>query len=134
MTPALTICQPYAHLISVGEKPIENRVWSTAYRGPLIIHAGKSRAWMADHDRAEYTFGAIVAVVDLQACLHIRQRSWGRWEPLRNHHHANGPWCWVMDNVRLLREPVPCDGKQRIWWPDLAIEAAVMAALVEPAA
>jgi hypothetical protein len=43
---ALTICQPYAELIARGEKVIENRTWPTSYRGPLLIHAGKSREWL----------------------------------------------------------------------------------------
>jgi hypothetical protein len=40
----LTVCQPYAEMIACGHKPVENRVWWTFYRGPLLIHAGKSRA------------------------------------------------------------------------------------------
>jgi len=39
---ALTIRQPWASLIALGVKTIETRGWSTAYRGPLVIHAGKS--------------------------------------------------------------------------------------------
>ena len=39
----LTIRQPWAQLIAVGAKTIETRSWSTSYRGPLAIHAGK--AW-----------------------------------------------------------------------------------------
>ena len=39
----LTIRQPWAQLIAVGAKTIETRPFSTKYRGPLAIHAGK--AW-----------------------------------------------------------------------------------------
>ena len=38
----LTIRQPWASLIAVGVKTIETRSWSTRYRGPLAIHAGKA--------------------------------------------------------------------------------------------
>lgn len=38
---ALSIRQPWAHLIIHG-KPIENRSWSTTYRGPLLLHAAKA--------------------------------------------------------------------------------------------
>jgi hypothetical protein len=38
---ALTLTQPYATLIAIGAKRIETRSWSTRYRGPLAIHAGK---------------------------------------------------------------------------------------------
>ena len=40
---ALTLHQPWATLVAVGEKRIETRSWSTDYRGPLAIHAGKAR-------------------------------------------------------------------------------------------
>ena len=38
---ALTVRQPWASLIAAGVKTIETRSWSTKYRGPLAIHAGK---------------------------------------------------------------------------------------------
>lgn len=39
---AITIRQPWASLIALGEKKIETRSWQTKYRGPILIHAGKS--------------------------------------------------------------------------------------------
>ena len=36
----LSIRQPYAWLITHGHKPVENREWSTDYRGRFLIHAG----------------------------------------------------------------------------------------------
>jgi hypothetical protein len=47
---ALSVCQPFASLIISGEKRVENRRWSTSYRGPLLIHAGKSRKWLGGWD------------------------------------------------------------------------------------
>lgn len=38
----LTLWQPYASLVAMGEKRIETRSWSTSYRGPLAIHAGQA--------------------------------------------------------------------------------------------
>lgn len=43
---ALTVLQPWASAIALGAKRIETRHWSTKYRGPLLIHAGKSRAFV----------------------------------------------------------------------------------------
>ena len=77
----LTVCQPYAEFLARGPdvKPFENRTWSTAYRGPLAIHAGKSLDyWDAADERAygitreEMVLGAFVAVADLVACLSKR--------------------------------------------------------------
>lgn len=48
---AITIRQPWASLIAAGVKTIETRSWSTRYRGPLLVHAGKHRPaqfWLND--------------------------------------------------------------------------------------
>lgn len=43
----LSVKQPWAWLICAGYKDVENRSWTTNYRGPLYIHAGKSFDWDA---------------------------------------------------------------------------------------
>lgn len=42
MLKVLTVRQPWASLIVCGAKNIENRTWSTSYRGPLLIQASAS--------------------------------------------------------------------------------------------
>lgn len=136
---ALTICQPYAHLICTGDKRVENRNWETQYRGPLLIHAGKSRGWMDPSDAARYpdlVVGAIVAVADVVACLSIdrvREHHSVLYRTLpesltwvRYHEHTHGPWCWVLGDVVVLDTPVPCRGFQRLWTPPADVLAAVM--------
>lgn len=39
---ALSVRQPWAELIAQGRKSIELRSWSTSYRGPLLIVAGRN--------------------------------------------------------------------------------------------
>ena len=39
---ALSIRQPWAWLIVHGYKDVENQSWSTDYRGPVLVHAGKT--------------------------------------------------------------------------------------------
>jgi activating signal cointegrator 1 len=120
---ALTICQPYPVLILDGRKPIENRTWPTRFRGWFAIHAGKSREWLSgDEERiygireSDMVFGAIVGVAKLVACLDINKpETWGEWSYLKWHEHANGPWCWVLEDVRKLREPIPYRGAQGLW-------------------
>lgn len=41
---ALSLTQPWATLVALGEKRIETRSWGTNYRGPLAIHAAKGFA------------------------------------------------------------------------------------------
>ena len=39
--PALSIRQPWAYLIAMGYKDIENRSWKTERRGAFLIHAAQ---------------------------------------------------------------------------------------------
>lgn len=123
---ALTICQPYAELIARGEKRVENREWPTRYRGPLYIHAGKSREWLngaTEEDLRvrfgrDIEFGALVAVSTLSDCIHIDQVGRGmaaqRWPWLAEHEHTQGAWCWVLLNTQRI-VPMPWRGAQGIW-------------------
>lgn len=48
----ITIRQPWATLIALGEKEYETRSWQTKYRGKLAIHAGKQIDIEACHDKS----------------------------------------------------------------------------------
>ena len=150
---ALTVMQPWAWAIAQGFKAVENRKWSTKYRGPLAIHAGISQRWIEDgrqflfdqscaFDRPEWKmpeeesldFGAIVAVVDVVDCITLAKleresRGLERIVPsipaqqLRA--FAGGPCCWILDNVRKLPEPIPCKGAQQLWFVPDDVAAAV---------
>ena len=140
---ALTICQPFAYLISLPDnhidaKRVENRNWPTSYRGPLAIHAGKSKGWLGCWDPippGELVFGAVIVIADLVGCLPIEDvdGAWvaARWPWLAEHEHAEGPWCWVLENIRRI-DPVYCSGKQKLWdWtPAQAINALPLLAAV----
>lgn len=121
---ALTICQPFAHLICLPDdddraKRIENRTWETMYRGPILIHAGKSKAWLEDDNFGipldEMVFGAIVGVANLADCFHVqhsyeaacRRRPW-----IAGHKWVGGPFCFVLSEVRRFETPIPYRGAQ----------------------
>lgn len=109
---ALTVHQPWAKLIVSGLKRIENRIWPTSHRGPLLIHAGKSRASLGLHETGadpSLTFGAIVGVVDVVNCVPVSE--------VAGEEFAEGPWCWVLANAIRLDEPIACDGLQGLWTP-----------------
>lgn len=59
---ALSIRQPWAWLIIHGGKDIENRTWTTSYRGPLLIHAAKGMT------QAEYR-DAVLFALDRGVCV-----------------------------------------------------------------
>lgn len=79
---ALSLWQPWASLVMSGRKRYETRSWATAYRGPLLIHAAKSREGLEDcyGELAEalksegiqfndLPFGAILGAVELVGCV-----------------------------------------------------------------
>ncbi len=120
---AITICQPYPRLILLGEKPVENRSWGIRYRGPLLIHAGVSRVWLADGDEEDAAaagdpliFGAIVGRCRIADCLPVGEICAGMYDAkypqLISRAHCNGPWCWVLVDIEQCQVPIPWRGKQ----------------------
>ncbi len=63
---ALTLTQPWAHLVAVGAKRVETRSWPTPYRGPLAIHA--AQGW-GEPDRrfAAAAWGYLYAIGEVDA-------------------------------------------------------------------
>ena len=131
---AITILQPWASLIARGHKRIETRGWYTEHRGPIAIHAGKSReyAWVVrgnPYDQlglADLPLGAVVATARLVACVRITrsdtyQTADGRLRVELTAHeralgdHTPGRWAWVLDDVQRLPDPIPARGKQGLW-------------------
>lgn len=82
----ITVIQPWAQLIALGEKRFETRSWSIAHRGQLAIHAGKKidieacnrepiKSVLAEHG---YTVdnlptGAVVAIAELSECWAVKR-------------------------------------------------------------
>jgi len=135
----LSITQPWASLVALGEKTVETRSWSTTYRGLLFIQAAKGFPADCQHlcwrdpfapvligggfDRAEQLpRGSIVAVARL---AHVaptelfgstdlltiaeagREFAFGDF--------SDGRFGWMLQDVRPLKEPVPCRGALGLW-------------------
>lgn len=135
----LSVRQPWSWAIARGFKPVENRTWSTPYRGPLAIHAGQR--WDDSGDEAlrfvvstlraqgspvpptlqdELPLsgtGLVVAVVDLvDICgdgVH-GECDCGPWA-------ATGQMHWRLANARPLAEPVPAKGRLGLWDFDVEV-------------
>lgn len=71
----ITIKQPFASLIAAGLKEYEFRTWKTAYRGDILIHAGKSVDSEAmkkfEAYGLDYPLGCIIAKATLTDCVHV---------------------------------------------------------------
>lgn len=136
---ALTICEPFATLICLPDdhddaKRVENRTWNCSYVGPLLIHAGKSKAWLAradDYDLEEtpMTFGALLGVCQVAGCFALHTNNprlsgqltaipdWAlrRWPWLASHQHVEGPHCIVLRECLRFPEPIPYKGAQGLF-------------------
>ena len=117
----LSVQQPWAWAIIHGPKRIENRSWPTSYRGPLVIHAGKSKVRLGDFGpgepaEAELVFGAILGTVELVDCVKL--------SAVRGQPFADGPYCWIVTKPMALQQPVPYRGQQGLFdVPDDVMQA-----------
>ncbi|WP_020578906.1 ASCH domain-containing protein [Actinopolymorpha alba] len=145
---ALTVRQPWAWALIHGGKNVENRTWSTGYRGPLAIHAaafptraGVYRELLANLCEPEVrdalhrryagqgvklrdvlTFGAVIGVIDLTDAHPSRGccRPWA--------HTAPGVIHLVTANPQPV-QPIPCKGRLGLWTPTPDLAAAITAGL-----
>lgn len=109
--PCLSILQPYAWLIVNGIKPVENRTWSTRFRGRVLIHAGKTYS-KGDHaedleqwlhrgypTRRDDMIGGIVGEAVITNCVSSHPSEW-----------FYGPYGFVMDKPKAYTKLIPYRG------------------------
>lgn len=128
--PALTVCQPWAWAIAIegaAGKDVENRTWSTDYRGVILIHAGLSKKFLGSLDCREYpgcpvppaaddmVYGAFVAAARVVGCVRNSRSLWAE----------TGCWHWQLADRVALRKPVPAKGKQGLWFPEWSLVGRV---------
>jgi hypothetical protein len=120
---ALTVQNPWAFEITLGNKNVENRDWRPRAELPLqiYVHAGKAYDESAhyrirrERDRIPaYRFGAIVAIVTVAAIHDGRdcRCACSPWAmPAR--------WHWELTRAHAVN-PTPCRGKLGLWTvPDI---------------
>lgn len=121
---ALTLKQPWASAVVELGKDVENRSWTTPFRGEFAIHAGRSTDESASAVGARLTqrlpSGCVVAVATLVDVVRDSSSEWA----------DEGLYHWVIDGVRPLVVPVPCVGRQSLFKLPLDVERDVLAALV----
>jgi hypothetical protein len=122
--------QPYAHAICTGLKAVENRTWTTSYRGLVLIHAGKSRSDLRHRDKRipkelyaaiePAHFGAFIGAAILQGVADVGRLSVSHavfqkaydtdpefYTRLCEDPFMDGPQCLVFGDALLLDHPVP---------------------------
>ncbi|MAZ33405.1 MAG: hypothetical protein CMO06_09700 [Thalassospira sp.] len=112
-TRALSIRQPWAHHIICHGKRVENRTWSTRFRGPVLIHASATfdgtvaerREFIDEHPECQ--FGGIVGMATIEACVTELDSDW-----------FHGPYGFMLANVKQL-EFMSCKGMLGFFTPDI---------------
>lgn len=124
---ALTIKQPFAHLIAADIKDIENRTWRTHFRGRIYIHAsqkheeGQAFMFLTVEQLKTIPFNtkeiliinkldcsAIIGEVDIVDCIQNSDSVWA----------IEGHWHWVLRNPVLYDKPITnIKGKLSFWEP-----------------
>lgn len=124
---ALTIYQPWAALIMLGHKRVENRGWSTRIRGRFVVHAATNRTTLRDlvasgeYARLQRRYrlpdpdrlprgvalGTVELVDDLPLADYLDQHG---PDPF-----ALGPRCFLLARPALFPSPVTVAGRQKFW-------------------
>lgn len=118
---AISIRPPWAWAILHAGKDIENRTWKTKMQGTIAVHASQtmSRQYYEaslkeikkispDVHIPTYDAmvrGAIVGIVDVVGC---EEHTKSKWQ-VRDHYG------FLLANPRVLREPIPCNGRLNFW-------------------
>lgn len=120
---AISIRQPWAWAIMTVGKDIENRDWSTNFRGRVAIHAsaGMTKIELEDArhfifdackpmvvvpppEKESYALGAIVGTVEINGCVRSSQSPW-----------FVGDYGFVLRDPVRLAKPIPCKGALGFW-------------------
>ena len=137
---ALSLTQPWASLVALGEKRVETRSWATKYTGPLAIHAAKGFPKWARETCMEEPFysvlakqlaipsqrygmvsedlprGAVLCIVKLMGCRRTEDVRYQLPEQeLAFGDYAPGRFAWFLEFVEIVSElPLVC-GHLGLW-------------------
>jgi hypothetical protein len=138
---AISIKQPWAWAVARGHRKISSQMMSTAYRGPLLVHAAmrvdlgschspllRAAGWDPQDPLA--TLGTVIAVAELAdictAEVEGTRCDCGPWaEP--------GTYHWRLTEVRALPRPMVSLGWLGLWEPQTTLVTDVLAMLAASA-
>ena len=127
----LVVRQPWAWALVVGAKDVENRSWTTDYRGPIVIQASAAKTIVNQVNSSselplppmDFDYGSLIGVVDLLDVVPLS-------EPLESNRWAWGPYCWKVGNARRFAKPIPAKGKLKLYSLASGLAERAQAAIV----
>jgi hypothetical protein len=123
----LSLIQPWASLIAIGEKNIETRSWKTNYRGMIYIHAsGKTDRMFSENKfvkeclhNIEVPNGKIIAKCKLRDCIEMTEDFIKKIEKDKKEYafgiYSIGRYAWILENIRPLKKHIIAKGKLGLW-------------------
>jgi ASCH domain len=119
---SLSLTQPWASLITEKNMNVENRTWSTKFRGFFAIHATKTyreedfaycrEAFGVQWKREDLPFGAIIGFAEIVEVITAEEVS------AKTKKWFIGDYGFVMRNIIKLKTPVPAKGALSFWTLD----------------
>jgi hypothetical protein len=129
---AISVKQPWAQLICLGIKPIENRTWATKFRGRTYIHAsgkpaGPELQTILNYDQAKavpeenwyemlhgiWQLSSIIGEVDIVDCVLGHNSIWAEHSAIVMRkikgvsQEIEVPvYNWVLENAVLYEKPI----------------------------
>jgi hypothetical protein len=127
----LSLKQPWAWAVATRKKKVENRSWSTSYRGTVYIHASlkvdrTALDWLRDeagvNAPADFVHGAVVALAETVDV--VTKRDAAKSAPW-----FFGPYGFVLKKIRRLPIPIPEKGRLGLARASPALQRRVARAL-----
>ena len=105
----ITLHAEWAEAIFRLGKDVENRSWSTKFKGRILIHAGKSYSvqnlealGLAPDD---LHCGHIIGSVEIVDCVTNSRSPWALADS----------WHWILSKPKRLAQPIPAIGRLSIY-------------------
>lgn len=134
----ISVIQPWATLIALGEKKFETRSWKTKYRGEIGIHASKKidketcrqepfKSILTRHGYNEKNLptGSIIATSSINGCYQVLKDTgtsaiidYGSFMISGNEYHfgdyTKGRFAWELHDIKQI-DPIPAKGQLGLW-------------------
>ena len=116
----LSLKQPFADLLSLGEKTVELRKWNTKFRGKFLVHASKSIDKEAckrlDIDIDKLAKGAIIGSAFLYGVKEYKNQE--EFSKDKQKHFSiiskyfdGYRYGFLVKDARMFKKPIPYSGK-----------------------